>query len=84
MIGTPSPPCLHPNVVTFSVQVDKLELQARQARQEWKDLQKKSFEAYLERLNAEFRVDMAELEVMDCSSARGEGGRGEVVRVWWR
>lgn len=76
MIGTPSPPCLHPNVVTFSVQVDKLELQARQARQEWKDLQKKSFEAYLERLNAEFRVDMAELEVMDCSCCKRRGWEG--------
>ena len=45
------------------VQVDKLELQARQARQEFKEQQNKSFDAYLERRGAEFRLDVAEIEL---------------------
>ena len=47
----------------ISEEVDKLELQARQARAELKEQQVKSRECYLERRAAEFRAAVAGLEV---------------------
>ena len=47
----------------ISEEVDKLELQARQARAELKEQQVKSRECYLERRAAEFRAAFAGLEV---------------------
>ena len=44
--------------------MDKLEAQARQARQELKEQQAKSLEHYLERRAAEFRAAVAQLEVL--------------------
>ena len=49
--------------VTWAVQVDKLEKEARQARKEYKEQEGRSLAAYLERRAAEFRVAVAELEV---------------------